>query len=423
MVPAWLSENFPAQFEEYKPKAAGKAENVSSLPDLPQEAWNWFYEHYPGHDKCPTSPAHNTAQALALMVELGMKRCPCICGRRLPGGAVTGQDFTAVVTAADNKKLYNQIVAIQREKQKRWFSDDQDRNEVKEWANAQKRKVKVEFNRTMQERVTAAKPVLTSDAATKGKSGLAASQLAAVQEGEAAEEEDVEEIESGVETEDGEKLECMSAVKAVRNKSAYPKQGCNSLACDSCDDPRTVMDEYGETMTISGGKEVYESLLPELPEPEEESVAEQVASLSQWVTDEHAPRQWQTDDGDDDTASTQPYVDMSELKRIAQKEAGEQVLQQAAAVARAKQSKERDARRAFEESVGKDGGGKGGKGKGGKGKGGGGELNPYCGPTTPTADALDMGAEAFPGLPCTSGSALGESLLHAEKDGTSEGCR
>jgi hypothetical protein len=50
-------------------------------------------------------------------------------------------------------------------------------NELKEWANAQKRKVRMEFNRTMQERVTAAKTVLTSDAATKGKSGLAAGQL------------------------------------------------------------------------------------------------------------------------------------------------------------------------------------------------------------------------------------------------------
>ena len=368
IVPAWLAENFPTQVEDYKPKAAGKAEYSGSLPELPQEAWNWFYDHYPGDDKCVSNPAHNTATALALMAELDMKRCPCICGRRLPGGAVTGEDYTAVVTAADNKKLFKQIVAIQREKQKRWFSDDQDRNEVKEWANAQKRKVRVEFNRTMQERVTAAKPALTSDAATKGKSSLAASQLAAAQEGEAAEKEDVEEIESGVETEDGEKLECMSAVKAVRNKSACPKQGCNSLACDSCDDPRTVMDEYGETMTISGGKEVYESLLPELPEPEEESVAEQVASLSQWVTDEHAPMQQQTDDG----------------------------------------------------GGGKGGKGRGGKGKGGKGKGGGGELNPYwcasrC-PTTPTADALDMGAKAFPGLPRTRGSALGESLLQKKGD-------
>jgi hypothetical protein len=361
IVPAWFAENFPTQVEDYKPKAAGKAEYSGSLPELPQEAWNWFYDHYPGDDKCVSNPAHNTATALALMEELGMKRCPCICGRRLPGGAVTGEDYTAVVTAADNKKLYKQIVAIQREKQKRWFSDDHDRNEVKEWANVQKRKVRVEFNRTMQERVTAAKPALTSDAATKGKSKLAASQLAAVQEGEAAEEEDMEEIESGVETEDGENLKCMSAVKAVRNKSACPKQGCNSLACDSYDDPRTVMDEYGETMTISGGKEVYESLLPELPEPEEESVAEQVASLSQWVTDEHAPRQRRTDDGDGDTVPTQPEVDMSELQRIAQEEASERVGKGGVGKG----------------GKGRGGKGKGGKGKGGKGKGGGVELNPY----------------------------------------------
>jgi hypothetical protein len=292
-------------------------------------------------------------------------------------------------------------VAIQREKQKRWFSDDHDRNEVKEWANVQKRKVRVEFNRTMQERVTAAKPALTSDAATKGKSQPAASQLAAVQEGEAAEEEDMEEIESGVGTEDGEKLECMSAVKAVRNKSACPKQGCNSLACDSCDDPRTVMDEYGETMTISGGKEVYESLLPELPEPEEESVAEQVASLSQWVTGEHAPRQSRTDDGDGGTAPTQPEVDMSELQRIAQEEVSARVGKGGGGKG----------------GKGRGGKGKGGKGKGGKGEGGGVELNPYhSGPITPTADALDMGVKAFPGLPRARGSALGESLLQKKGD-------
>ena len=66
-------------------------------------------------------------------------------------------------------------------------------------------------------------------------------------------------------------MECMSADKAVRNKSACPKQGCSSPACDTCDDPRTVMDEYGETMTISGGEEVYESLVPELPPRQKKS--------------------------------------------------------------------------------------------------------------------------------------------------------
>jgi hypothetical protein len=160
IVPAWLAENFPTQVEEYKPKAAGTAEYSRSQPELPQEAWNWFYDHYPGDDKCASNPAHNTATSLALMEELGMKRCPCICGRKLPSGTVAGEDYTAVVTAADNRKLYKQIVAIQRERQKRWFSDDHDRSDVKEWANAQKQKVRVEFNRTMQERVTAAKPAL-----------------------------------------------------------------------------------------------------------------------------------------------------------------------------------------------------------------------------------------------------------------------
>jgi hypothetical protein len=68
---------------------------------------------------------------------------------------------------------------------------------------------------------------------------------------------------------------------------------------------------------------------------------------------------------------------------------------------------------------GRGGKGKGGKGKGGKGKGSGVELNPYhSGPITPTADALDMGDEAFPGLPRTRGSVLGESLL--QKKGTNE---
>ena len=95
---------------------------------------------------------------------------------------------------------------------------------------------------------------------------------------------------------------------------------------------------------------------------------------------------------------------MSELQRVAQAEAGERVGKGGVGKG----------------GKGRGGKGKGGKGKGGKGKGGDGELNPYwcasrC-PITPTADALDMGAEAFPGLPRTRGSALGESLLQKKGD-------
>jgi hypothetical protein len=109
-------------------------------------------------------------------------------------------------------------------------------------------------------------------------------------------------------------------------------------------------------------------------------------------------------------------VDQKEAKMAA----NAQKMEQMAAEARMKQSKSAgdglvgkgDITQSSQESVDK-----GGKGKGGRRKGGKGEVNLLRrGPTTPSADALDLSAEAFPGLPRPTGQVLGKSLLLKNKE-------
>ena len=49
-------------------------------------------------------------------------------------------------------------------------------------------------------------------------------------------------------------------------------------------------------------------------------------------------------------------------------------------------------------------------------------MNPYhSGPSTTTADAIDLSSEAFPGMSRPTGSVLGESLLQKNKESEKTG--
>jgi hypothetical protein len=270
-VPAWYIWTYPERFEKFTTRVAPPYELA-----LSNEEWASFYNNYPGHDMCPTNPMHNTVAALDRMKALGMKRCPCIMGQSLKQGTVFGEDYSMVVTGADNQMLHTQWVSIENEKQKRWDSEPYEKHaETKAWGFEEKRKLRAEFLVAMQARKVA-QNLLNSDAATTSASAAAPAPLAAV-----SEEEDVENDEES--EEEGTGLECRSADSVSRAKVPCPAMGCADLICRSCANPRNIIHD-GEMMTIKDGKIYYGRDHTDAPdgELEEETADEQIASLNRW---------------------------------------------------------------------------------------------------------------------------------------------